>query len=438
MKDISSIFQAIPDFKSIENLTIKNNIYHFIEINIKKLNFKLKDSPFQPCINNDSFGLNIDFGKALYLWLLQFPEKVRLPFLIASLSTIYISKNEFDCLMDIAYDQMIKDITFNELKYSTEEDSFSIFPKIKSKICPYDISPTDSLVTFIHKYQIERVKDKVKMPLKILIHTIKSHMYYIAMGLKEDLYLESALNEIQKIIKNFLNQYIVLFDDWTFSGATIKNQVNDLLIIMELIFSPFEKNLIQYGFSLPYFLILVPVSTTKSIKLINELGSGSFYKSKYYLGIYTGNTFDHNYSPIIGLPEAIKEFTSFYPKSKIIKRIKESSQLFFNDYFHTYIEKDVNINKDAFFNQQDFLFGYGNLGWLILTYQNSPNNSLPFLWFPIVGSVETKINALFPRVEPRKELSSPVLDEMMKIIIEKGQSFWQDRFKVIFEKLGII
>ncbi len=437
-QSISQIFDLIPEIKTRKNIFTKNQFYKFCETKINKIEYKLKLSPYIPYTNaEDKLNLNRNFSTAVCKWLFQFPEEKRLGFLLLALSIIYVTEREMDTFLEIAIEKLCQ--VFKEKGDRTLGILLGI-EGIKHKIIPFPLSDTGIYDKFIHKMGIESTLDRNIRPFR---GQLGEYLYNIFLNLRhlaeqgpDFMYFSESFALIKELISSFLNSYIILVEDYTFSGRTIKNDIQKLLDLIRLIFEPFRRNIEAQGYKLPLFFLLVPIATDGALKEISNLFSGDLIAGKYFNPPVTGYIFDYTYRAITDIPQNIRELKDIFPKMKLYTHLKHSLEFFHNEYSINYWTKDTKIATRSPFSIDDYVFGYAKGAWPIITWRNSLNNSLPPIWYPHRGSSIKNMIPLFQRVESRTSHEQRLveIEEPMEIALDDKKGYLKQILKEYYER----
>ena len=436
---ISQIFDLIPEIKALKGTFLKNRLYKFCESKISKIEYKLNHSPYIPyTAGEDRLNLNRDFSNTICKWLAQFPEEKRLGFFLIILSIVYISEKEMDTFLEIAIEKLCYAINEKEAEtFNLLED----IEGIKCKIISFPLSDSGIYDKFVHKMGIERTLDRDRRPFR---GQLGEYLYDIFLNLrqlaetdKEIIYWEMWFDSIRGLISSFLNSYIVLVEDYTFSGRTIKSDIQKLLHLIKIVFEPFGNIIEKQGYKLPQFFLLVPIATYSAVEEINSIFAGDPIAGKYFNSPVTGYGFDYDYRAIRDIPKNIWELKDIFPKKiKLFTHLQQSLQFFHKEYSKKYWVEETNIMSRSPFSIDDYVFGYAKGAWPIVTWRNSPNNSLPPIWYPHRGSPTKDIMPLFQRVETRKSHAQREfpIEENMEIAQTDKNGYLKQILKEYYER----
>lgn len=306
---LPEIIDSIPEIRKL-NFPDKDRTINFIEKKIQKLNIKIRNSCFLPCDQDDPLNLNHDSDGAIKKWIIQFPEKYRLPALLSVLSTIYITENEFDCFLKIAIQKLTEAI-----KIKTEKSSFS--PNNSHRVTlpvPYTFSNNLAFKKYIYLTNTVGILDGNLRPVRGIFENLLDKNFLSLRILAENgnrVYFDENWSNIERLINSFLNSNIVLIEDCSFSGTTIKSEINRLKKLLEIIFVPYEKDIKKNGYSIPNLYILVPITTDIAIKEIDSTLSGNPAINKYLNPVVTGYSFDYSLRFHNDIPENIMSISEY-------------------------------------------------------------------------------------------------------------------------------
>lgn len=181
----------------------------------------------------------------------------------------------------------------------------------------------------------------------------------------------------------------ILLVDITLSGKSICSEIKRIQVIAEHILKAQDIDI----------AIFIQTATEQARESINELLENSNVNIKCYYAIqipyecafnYKDESSGRKYS-LIKDEELISDIDKLctYFAEKVIKKYKSP------------INKAINkkIKNSEFQDAEDYAkYGFGGLGWNVITYKNAPNNSLPFLW---CQPVKSGYSAPFCRIESR-------------------------------------
>ena len=401
---IRRIAESIPLFTKTKSYSFLNNIYRFLDDQILKLSYKMTSSPFFPCKSTDPLKLNIQYEKALLDWLAQFPNEQRLGFLACALSVAYITEEEFDIFFDCAVEAFSREFSENPVGVKYEPG----IPKAeKSNVVVYQISKFGSFDKYTKKFGIEGTRNHDKHPMRgasfddLFARLIKEFYAALDLGVTPG-YGEIASEDLKKDIHALLNKRVLLIEDYSFSGTSICNTIDDIFTLFEYVFKPL-KQFMPKGYDLPRFYIILGFATKNASQKIAHRFSGIAQSlgSKYIKPPFIGYSFNELYKATKTIPESIEKLGLLLRSEKINlhKIIRNASIFFLENYFNNYFSETKILDKTGK-KPEDFLFGFGNQGWTIITWRNSPNNTLPLLWYPTVNA-RISTHAIFPRDESR-------------------------------------
>lgn len=412
---ISQIFDLIPELNNPRKSFSKNELYNFLERKIYKLSNKIKISPYLPHRSEDKFNVTKNFPNALVNWLSQFPKESRLGFLIMALSIIYITDKEMDEFLDIGIEKLTQFIIIRENLVSDSINGI--------KIIPFALSNTEIYDRFIHKMKIAGASDFATRPSKgnwgDYLDDIFLCLRTLAEQGKDFTYFEDNFKRVRTLISAFLDSYVVLVDDSSFSGATMSREIKRLLRLIEIIFEPYKYFIDKKGYKMPFFIFFTPISTKLANDEFNKYLSGASLLKKYSDYPNVAYSFDNTYRIINELPQNIIELREILRGFKLFSHLKSSMEYFHSNFSYKYWIEDTNIAKRAGINPDECVFGFANCGYTIVTWRNSPNDALPPIWYPIAGAKHYNIIPLFQRVESHINIDDSITEIRERMQISK-------------------
>lgn len=425
---LAGIFNSIPELRS-QPVTLKSRVNSLLVRKIEKLSRKLAMSPYQPCEQHDPLRLNSDFPTALYKWLLQFPENHRLGFLLIALSTNYLTEAECDLFLEISIQRLSESILEQEHRVTTHYDFLD--PDIRSRLRPYPISAFSAWDAFIHRLHVSGSRDHDRQMTRGILDDFLADAFNYLRRIAEEgkiaPYLDQINDYIQRLIASLDGAYIILVEDCSFSGTRISQKVEQLLRLLAKLFVNHESALREAGYQLPHAYLLVTFGTPNALELVEPSALQADGRLWYpnYKTIF-GFTFDSTSFASAILPENLNELQDALHKINLHKKAQQSLSYFFETYGHHYPSVDKHTPM-----------GFKNGGWTIVTHRNSPNNSLPPLWFPSSESREVKIDPLFRRIESRVTHAhqSDRLEEDLDIVWKDKQGHIKSYLTDIYAKM---
>lgn len=182
-------------------------------------------------------------------------------------------------------------------------------------------------------------------------------------------FTDHQLNDIYNRVKKV--KRIILLSDISISGTSLIGDHKDITKLFELILGN-ERSI--------EVVVFLATATEESIKNLSK----NF--NQIYIDEIIPNDFSLKYTSCMKLTEAsakveISELLEWFAQEVINS----------ND---NYLQKMSRIFKD----QDSLSYGFGGEGWLISTDHNTPNNSLPLLWY---SSENHPYLPPFPRVSSR-------------------------------------
>jgi hypothetical protein len=414
---LSGLFSAIPEFSELE-ISAKSEISHFLELRISKFDLKLAQSPYVPYQRDDPRNINSNFGEAFRQWLIQFPEEHRLGFLHAGMGITYITKPEFDIFVEIALEQLFDKIMDDESRSGRAAPSKR---EILERLRVYPVSEFGGFDEVVHSLQVSGTRDRDSRTVRTAVGDFVSGLYQKLRSLAENkgaqefIYYDREADEVEQAIRSFVNGYVVLVEDCSYSGTRIKKDTERLLGLLRLLFSNSETELREKGYELPRVYLLVVFGTKTAADAVAHLGPLGGRSREYpRCSVVFGHTFDMGASAVAHLPENTKELASLMPEKeqKVAKKLRDAVRFFHERYGRRYWE-ETGSDPDS-----ESEWGFKRGGWTIVTWANCPNNSLPVIWYPHTASKFSDIVPLFSRVDSRiSHVGSPTeLEDSIEIV----------------------
>jgi hypothetical protein len=426
---ITGIVSLLPQNSIPRDIGRKNRFYKFCEDKISKITYKLKSSPYLPYSGSsgDPLGVNENFARATCQWLAQFPQETRMGFLFLILSVIYITKKEMDTFLDILIEK---------LSLTLDLKNRPIRNVISSSL-----SETGIYDDFVKKLGIEGTLDKDKRPwrgpLSSYLATMFSYLSAFALEGENNIYYVRDFPYIEDLIRSSLGPRnagvsVLLIEDYTFSGGTIKSDIERLIKFIEIVFKPYEKEIKNKGYELPKFFILVPLATEEAI---NKIVKATAPFRDYIDNPISGYKLDNEYRALYDIPYNIQELKNILGDG-LFKYLKHSLEYFHKEYAHKYWEEETNIKSRVNLREEDCIYGFAKGAWTVVTYRNTPNNSLPPLWYPHNTASDAPIYPLFRRIESRisHKSHSERIEEDIHIAVEDSKGYLERILRDFYEK----
>ena len=397
---LSGLFSSVPEFAKLA-ISAKSEISHLLELRISKFVLKLEQSPYVPYRRDDPLNINRNFGDALRQWLGQFPPEHRLGFLHAAMGINYITEPEFDVFAQIAQERLFDAIADDELRSRRPVPTKR---QLLERLRVYPVSEFGGFDELVHSLQVSGTRDRDNRTMRTTLGDFVSEFYKNLRSLAENrnaaqfIYYDREAAEVREGISSFLNSYVVLVEDCSYSGTRIKKDTQLFLQLLRLLFSSFEEALREKGFEIPRVYLLVILGTGTAADLVADLGPlGGRTREYARCNVVFGHIFDAGVSAVTHLPENTKELASLVPggEATVRKKFCEAIRFFHKNYGHRYWEE---TGSDPGTESE---WGFKGDGWTIVTFANCPNNSLPALWYPHTASAFTNIKPLFSRVDSR-------------------------------------
>lgn len=408
MKEKSAIWEIIQSIPELAHLSSdrKDDALNFIAIKLDKLSLKINASPFEPMRNGGRFHLNDNFPQAVLHWLGQFNEEHRLGFLAAMLSMIYVTKTELETLLDICVRKFDQE---REMLFEKWDNKFHVskglFSTERNKVM-YSLSETSISEAIKQTAHFSYSKDN-KPTEGLLINLLETVFFHLRMLADKADHIKEYKEEehfpiTSRILNKLIRSDILIIEDCSYSGTTIKSDIKKLIALIQIVFIPYEKILTLDPVNIPHFYILLPICSNVALKEINELLSEDRQIGKYFSCVATGYVFDSSYrfSPT-SLPSNIKHLSHILPALKLHDKVLDSLKYFHDKYSKDYWSEE--LLERTKMSSEDMLFGYRGGGWAICTFHNCPNNSLPLFWYPNYPRELSEVEALFKRNEHRSK-----------------------------------
>jgi|GEM_PF-6144396 len=396
---VGRLLDRIPALKS-PNISATSNVYAFLHRRIEKLRLKINTiSPYAPLEREEAFGVNSNFPLGLCKWLDQFPEKQRLGFLLPVLSTEFLTQPEMKILLSIAIRRLEEQVAENEARLKTV---FRL--PWREKIRVYPVSQFGERDDFIRMLGLSGTRDRDTHPSRTTIEDVVydafSELRSLAEYGSDFQYYDRTASKVEQLLRSFLNAHIVLIEDGSFSGTRIVNTASKFLSLLNVLFGKYGKRLESKGHSVPYVYLLVLVGTSNAHDAILKIREYEKLTplNKNFFPIF-GFLFDEKTDSFRrSLPDSLGELQSLLGEHDLHYELTKSIEFFKENYFHGYLA-ETRISEATGRNLEEIKWGFGDKGWSVVTHKNCPNNSLPLLWYPHVGSTSQAIRALFPRDE---------------------------------------
>jgi len=397
---VSGVVEAVPELRDL-SMSVRTQIFAFLERKFEKLTRKLTDSRYEQCQRSDPLGINQNFASAVCRWVTQFPEQYRLGLLCAAISVSYIPEQEFDLLLDTAVEKLKAAVADKTGLY----DNPSLDSHLSQRVVPYAVSEFRACDKVLRKIGVEGSRDDDKRPEKGMLDNFLKWMcgelFSVAEYGEQFDYFDRVNTEILKLIRGWLNMYVVLVEDCSFSGTRIHKDVGRLLRLNQVLFNSFSAQIRESGKQPPLVYLVLPFGTKEAWDSIDPLTAFTGERGKYYTNYDAifGFTFDPTSSARTSIPDSLEEFTLLLPSTSLYSKLRDSLKYFHETHSHQHWTVDQAKSVDR---PEKLAFGFAGGGWTIVTHTNCPNNSLPPLWYPLARSSESSIHALFPRLESRK------------------------------------
>lgn len=320
------------------------------------------------------FSPGIRFIESLVKWLAQFEtideKKIAYQFVVDSL--IFFSSDQIAHLVNITYADKIQPIVIKKTAGVIGLNPFWVNKIVKSTT--YKVSLRKSLFIGLSDGskidQLRRSSPRISNEQVLTTYSISKDK------------IDDMLNELKKEKINSKFNTVFLIDDFTASGTSYFRKSGDewkgkIFKFLESILPNGENaNLIQENDPLDIHIIFY-IATTEALLKLNE--NIHVYKSEHP---------EINFSFSIDAVQIIGNEI----KSDILSKTAfiDLTKKYFDD---TIIDRHYKEGK-----HDDPHLGFNEGCLPLILNHNTPNNSLPILWFP-----DDKIKGLFPRVKRHKD-----------------------------------
>lgn len=321
------------------------------------------------------------FIESLVKWLSQFElneRKTAYDFLINQL--VFVSNDQISHLVNITFSEKINPILLQKTAFKLNIDSHFVRKIVASK--EYKESLRKSL--FIGISDGSRI-DLFRRSKREISNEQVFPSYHISQAKAEDM--------LKELNKNHLGKFnsIFLIDDFTASGRSYFRLENEIItgkiykFLKSLFSTGDEKN--------EAYQTLIETSDELNIHIIFYLATKEALE-----------TIEHALKAFISSQPNKEKLTCSVDAVQVIE--KQISDKVKNDSgFIEMISKDKNFDKeivDSHYmkgNYQKPYLGFNECALPLILSHNTPNNSLPILWFP----EDSKCVGLFPRVTRHKD-----------------------------------
>jgi hypothetical protein len=447
LREKSAIWEIIKSIPELDGLNSdkKDNALNFIVKKLNKLSLKIHKSPFEPQKNGSRFNLNNNFQQAVLSWLRQFDEDQRLGILISVLSLTYITKSELETLLDISITKFNRE---RNLMFERWAEEYFISKELISSnrnIIPYSLSETAISEDIKQTAHFSYIKDN-KPTEGHFINLLEKLFHYLRLLADPNVGNSTVYKDddwfpvVSGILSKLIRSDILIIEDCSYSGTTIKSDIKKLIELIKIAFIPYEEVLKLDSTYVPHFYILLPICTDVALKEIEQLVFQDAQVAKYFSQISTGYVFDegHRFTPG-SLPKNMDYLTKILPDLDLIEKVKKSLKYFHEEYSNIYWTKEL-LERTNMTDLQ-MQYGYRGGGWAISTFHNCPNNSLPLYWFPNHPLIGNKVDALLKRNEHRSKHDPTLSDKINSDISicvadeEKELKHYLDQFYEKYKRL---
>lgn len=316
------------------------------------------------------FSTGIRFIESLALWLNQFEtnEEKRIAYSFVKNNLIFISSEQLSHLVNIAFTDKIRPILINKSAYELRVNPYLVKRIVNDAIYKKNLRLT-LFIGLSDGSRIDQLRRTSRLDNEQVCGT-----YDISDEKKSDF-----LKELNKDFSGSKFENVFLIDDFTGSGKSyfrFNESKGKILRFLKLNFESEEKNSLfeieNLGLHILFF-----IATKAALDSINE--GMNEYKRISKL------KFSHTVDAVQLLDNTIKDETL--------------SNLKFIDLIQKYFDSTIIDDHYKKGKHEIPYLGFDECGLPLILHHNTPNNSLPILWFP-----EDKIyRGLFPRISRHKE-----------------------------------
>lgn len=327
------------------------------------------------------FSPGIRFIESLAQWLGQFQtnDERKIMYSFVREKLIFISSDQMAHLVELSYSIVINPIIINEVARTLAKEKYQIKKIVESP--EYKNTKRKSLfIGLSDGSRVDQLRRYAKLSNEQVLTT-----YYI-----DDEKISEMLLELQRDHSNAKYSNIFLIDDFTASGTSYArfNEENEgkgkILKLLKKIFID-QANTGSINFSdlvskdnLAIHLIFY-LATKEALDRINECVNT--WKEKNEIGNLSFTV------EAIQLLDNQNQYLNHEPK---FVDIIKSDQYFDN----SIVDRHYSMGKIS----RPYL-GFNECGLPLVLFHNTPNNSLPIIWF----SEDKSVKGLFPRITRHKE-----------------------------------
>ena len=339
-----------------------------------------KEIPFLIAVANfkyneyQQFSPGIRFIESLAQWLIQFETKEEkdLAYAFVKNQLIFLSNNQISHLVSLSYSTIIEPIIIKKVASKINVPEYLISKTTSSR--EYQKVLRQSLfIGLTDGSRIDQLRRYAQLNNEQVLTT-----YYI-----DNEKIADLQTELQASCQEDKFTTIFLIDDFTASGksyARIEDgkEKGKILKLLKKVYDSEDalSNIIdaeQLTFHIVFYLA-TECAINNIFKAIEE------YSKK------NNNIISWTIHAVQIIPDNIKE--EFLENKDFFAFIKK------------YYDDDINDKHYQKGNVNNWPFlGFGECGLPIVLHHNTPNNSLPILWFP----EDLKVRGLFPRITRHKE-----------------------------------
>jgi len=412
MPSILEIARLLPEFDKLDAIS-QNEFCRIADLQLNRLAFKLRCSPYQPHLNNLSGpNVNLDLWAATKDWLEQLPEQYRLGALVALLSTTYITEPELDALMDNAAEHFAQ-FLFEQNKQPASW-SWPMPPAECQKLLPFPTAAYEAYDRLVRRLRIPGTVNKTAKS------TLSDYLYQHFSGLclwadygPACPYPDQTAQILGGLATQLLGKHVLVVDDCSFSGTTLSSDLRRLLDLLRILYSAHTTVLASKNRQPPTVTVLVAFATQEAVARISKTlrDAGRLADVQVFCGaVETRGRLSNE------LPDRLD------PLRQVLLPVRDAHEALrdaidhYSQHFRAYPRETTIASRHPMADQ--WKWGFKDGAYAVVTYLNAPNNSVPLLWYPHTSSAKTNPKSLFPRVESR-ESHPPVRAEYLDECIQR-------------------
>jgi hypothetical protein len=421
MPSILEIARLLREFDGLDAIS-QNEFCRIADLQLNRLAFKLRCSPYQPHLNNLSGpNVNLDFWAATKDWLEQFPARYRLGALVALLSTTYITETELDALMNNAAEHLAQ-FLFERNKQPANW-TWPMPPEECEKLLPFPTAAYEAYDRLVRRLRIPGTVSKTGTGTK---STLSDFLYqhFKELRLWADYgracpYPDHAEQVLRGLATQLLDKHVLVVDDCSFSGTTLSSDLRRLLDLLRILYSAHRKVLRRKNRWPPTVSVLVAFATQEAVEGISKTlrDAGRLADVPVFCGAVEirGRLSED-------LPDRLD------PLRRVLLPVRDAHEAlrdaidYYSQHFRAYAQETIIASRHPMAAQ--WKWGFRDGAYAVVTYLNAPNNSVPLLWYPHTSSAKTSPKPLFPRIESREShlpIRAEYLDECIRVCLSAAE-----------------